>query len=289
MLPTFEGGGTHVNVSGAAVAKNAPNKDEAVKLLEFLVSDEAQALYARANFEYPVKAGAPVDPIIAELGTLKIDADAARRHRPQPQGGEPARRQGRLRQLSRWPRCARASRDQPSVSRARSRSQRRGASGRPAVWAAPIALSPGPGADRLARGRSPRGGSGDAGPHLAAHVLPQATAQTRPPPSRRRRDRDRDRHRHGLAGHGLRLSRAAAPRLGAAPAARGADLHRRLRLSRPPSPDRAGADDCCATSSASPAPRDFRLPDIRSMPGCDPAPRLRPLPLRLPARRGRCS
>ncbi|PZQ11275.1 MAG: iron ABC transporter substrate-binding protein [Ancylobacter novellus] len=72
-LPTFKNGGTHVNVSGAGVAKNAPNKAEAVKLLEYLVSDEAQGVYAQANYEYPVKAGAPVDPILAAFGTLKID------------------------------------------------------------------------------------------------------------------------------------------------------------------------------------------------------------------------
>jgi iron(III) transport system substrate-binding protein len=74
VLPTFAKGGTHVNVSGAAIAKYAPNKDNAVKLLEFLVSDEAQALYAKANFEYPVKKGAALDPIIAKLGTLNIDS-----------------------------------------------------------------------------------------------------------------------------------------------------------------------------------------------------------------------
>ena len=62
-----------MNISGAAVAKHAPNKDNAVKLLEFLVSPEAQAIYASANFEYPVLAGASIDPIIAELGELKID------------------------------------------------------------------------------------------------------------------------------------------------------------------------------------------------------------------------
>lgn len=73
VLPTFEGGGTHVNVSGAVVAKNAPNRDEAVKLLEYLVSDEAQGLYAKGNYEYPVKAGAPIDPLLTELGALTID------------------------------------------------------------------------------------------------------------------------------------------------------------------------------------------------------------------------
>lgn len=73
ILPTFENGGTHVNISGAAVAKHAPNRDQAVALLEYLVSDEAQELYAQANFEYPVKAGVAVDPIIAEFGELTID------------------------------------------------------------------------------------------------------------------------------------------------------------------------------------------------------------------------
>lgn len=73
VLPTFKNGGTQVNVSGAAVAKNAPNKAEAVKLLEYLVSDEAQKIYAEANFEYPVKAGVAADPIVASFGTLTVD------------------------------------------------------------------------------------------------------------------------------------------------------------------------------------------------------------------------
>ncbi len=74
VLPTFTNGGTHVNISGAAVAKNAPHRDNAVKLLEYLVSDEAQAIYAKANYEYPINAKAAVDPQIAKLGTLKVDA-----------------------------------------------------------------------------------------------------------------------------------------------------------------------------------------------------------------------
>lgn len=73
LLPTFAEGGTHVNVSGAAVAKNAPNKSNAIKLLEFLASDEGQELYAHANFEYPVKAGVAPDPIIAAIGELHFD------------------------------------------------------------------------------------------------------------------------------------------------------------------------------------------------------------------------
>lgn len=73
VLPTFENGGTQVNITGAAVAAHAPNKAEAIQFLEYLVSDEAQAIYARANYEYPVNANAEVDPLIAEFGALKPD------------------------------------------------------------------------------------------------------------------------------------------------------------------------------------------------------------------------
>jgi iron(III) transport system substrate-binding protein len=67
------GGGTHVNISGAAVAKHAPNRDNAVKLLEYLVSDRAQSLYAQANYEFPVKRGVALDPVVASFGALKAD------------------------------------------------------------------------------------------------------------------------------------------------------------------------------------------------------------------------
>jgi iron(III) transport system substrate-binding protein len=73
ILPTFEGGGTLVNISGAAVAAHAPHRDEAVHLLEYLVSDAAQKLYAEANFEYPVSDSAEVHPIIAAFGQLTPD------------------------------------------------------------------------------------------------------------------------------------------------------------------------------------------------------------------------
>lgn len=72
--PTFkQGAGTHVNVSGAAVALHAPNKAQAIEFLEYLVSDKAQSLYAQANYEYPVKAGVKLDPIVASFGELKVD------------------------------------------------------------------------------------------------------------------------------------------------------------------------------------------------------------------------
>lgn len=74
ILPTFKDDGTHVNISGAAIAKHAPNKAEAVQLLEYLASEEAQKIYAEANYEYPVRAGVAADPIIAEFGELNIDS-----------------------------------------------------------------------------------------------------------------------------------------------------------------------------------------------------------------------
>ena len=76
ILPTFENGGTQVNISGAAVAKHAPNKDAAVQFLEFLASDDAQKIYAEAKYEYLVNANAAVAPLIAELGELKADPES---------------------------------------------------------------------------------------------------------------------------------------------------------------------------------------------------------------------
>ncbi|MGB6105185.1 MAG: Fe(3+) ABC transporter substrate-binding protein [Pusillimonas sp.] len=74
--PTFaneKSQGTHVNISGAAVAKHAPNKDNAVKLLEYLVSEKAQGLYANANYEYPIRQGVTLDPVVASFGPLVVD------------------------------------------------------------------------------------------------------------------------------------------------------------------------------------------------------------------------
>jgi iron(III) transport system substrate-binding protein len=73
VFPTFETGGTHVNVSGAALAKNAPNRDNAVKLMQFLSSHKAQQIYAEQVFEYPVEPGAAPSDIVAGFGELKAD------------------------------------------------------------------------------------------------------------------------------------------------------------------------------------------------------------------------
>jgi iron(III) transport system substrate-binding protein len=66
--------GTHVNISGAGVLKNAPNKDNAVKLLEFLVSPEAQRYFADISFEYPVNPAVKPHPVLANFGEFKQDS-----------------------------------------------------------------------------------------------------------------------------------------------------------------------------------------------------------------------
>ncbi len=67
------GRGTHVNISGAAVTKSAKNRDNAIRLIEFLSGDFAQRIYAEQNFEYPVKSGVPLHPLVASWGTFKAD------------------------------------------------------------------------------------------------------------------------------------------------------------------------------------------------------------------------
>ena len=73
LFPNADGRGTHVNVSGMALARHAPGRDAAVKLMEFLAGPAAQKLYAVANFEYPVSPGIPVSPLVAAWGALKAD------------------------------------------------------------------------------------------------------------------------------------------------------------------------------------------------------------------------
>ena len=72
-FPKFENGGTHINVSGAGVAKYAPNKANAVKFIEFLASKDAQQLFAEGNYEYPVLAGVPTSKLVSSWGTFKDD------------------------------------------------------------------------------------------------------------------------------------------------------------------------------------------------------------------------
>lgn len=70
--------GTHVNISGGAVAKYAPNKEAAVKFLEYLVSAQAQRYFAEGNSEYPVLAGVDTSAELKSLGAFKEDQLNAR-------------------------------------------------------------------------------------------------------------------------------------------------------------------------------------------------------------------
>ncbi len=72
-FPKFKNGGTHVNVSAAGVAKFAKNKDNAVKFIEFLASKEAQAVFAKGNYEYPILKDAEISPLVKSWGTFKQD------------------------------------------------------------------------------------------------------------------------------------------------------------------------------------------------------------------------
>ncbi|OAF12610.1 iron ABC transporter substrate-binding protein [Bradyrhizobium centrolobii] len=71
---TFKGGGTHVNLTGAAIAKHAPHPALAQQLVEFLVTPSAQRIFAAAELEYPVLATAQRAPIVAEIGAFSADA-----------------------------------------------------------------------------------------------------------------------------------------------------------------------------------------------------------------------
>jgi iron(III) transport system substrate-binding protein len=73
VLPKFKDGGTHVNISGFALARHAPNKAQAVRLAEWLVGDKAQELVAKQNFENPIREGLPLDPTVQSFGVLKAD------------------------------------------------------------------------------------------------------------------------------------------------------------------------------------------------------------------------
>lgn len=73
VFPVFEGAGTHVNISGVAMTKAAPNKDNALKMMEYLTSPAAQEIYAKDNFEYPIAPGAAADPLVESWGSFTAD------------------------------------------------------------------------------------------------------------------------------------------------------------------------------------------------------------------------
>jgi len=74
VFPNQDTWGTHVNISGAGVLKNAPHRENAVKFLEYLASDEAQRYFADGNNEWPAVRGVKVDnPVLNALGEFKAD------------------------------------------------------------------------------------------------------------------------------------------------------------------------------------------------------------------------
>ena len=72
-FPTFAYGGTHVNISGIAMTKAAPNKENALKMMELLSSPAAQAIYAEANAEYPIAPGTEPDALVKGWGSFTAD------------------------------------------------------------------------------------------------------------------------------------------------------------------------------------------------------------------------
>lgn len=71
VFPNQGGAGTHVNISGAGVAANAPNKENAIKFLEYLAGQQAQEYFASGNDEIPVVAGVPLSASVSELGEFE--------------------------------------------------------------------------------------------------------------------------------------------------------------------------------------------------------------------------
>ncbi len=71
--PNHADAGVHINISGAGVLANSDQPEQAKQLLEWLVSEPVQAKFAGLNFEYPVKPGVPLDPIVEAWGEFKAD------------------------------------------------------------------------------------------------------------------------------------------------------------------------------------------------------------------------
>lgn len=74
LFPVFEGDGTHVNISGMAMTKAAPNREAALKFMEWLTTDAAQKIYAETNNEYLVKPGVERSALVASWGDFTPDS-----------------------------------------------------------------------------------------------------------------------------------------------------------------------------------------------------------------------
>lgn len=74
IFPNAADRGTHVNITGASILANAPNRDNGQKLIEYLASDEAQKIYAEAIGEYPAVPSVRASAIVESWGPLKADS-----------------------------------------------------------------------------------------------------------------------------------------------------------------------------------------------------------------------
>ncbi|MGI9484153.1 MAG: Fe(3+) ABC transporter substrate-binding protein [Hyphomicrobiales bacterium] len=74
LFPNAGDRGTHVNISGVVLAKNAPHKENAIKLMEYLSSPDAQKIYAEVNHEYPVNETVSASDLVKSWGELKKDS-----------------------------------------------------------------------------------------------------------------------------------------------------------------------------------------------------------------------
>ncbi|MDH3666780.1 MAG: Fe(3+) ABC transporter substrate-binding protein [Paracoccaceae bacterium] len=76
VFPVFEAGGAHVNISGAALTKSSPNREAAARLVDFMLSPEAQRLYAEINYEYPVRDDVAPSELVSSWGSFTPDTIA---------------------------------------------------------------------------------------------------------------------------------------------------------------------------------------------------------------------
>lgn len=74
VFPSQDAEGAHINLSGGGVAAHAPNRDNAIRFLEYLASDQAQQYFSAGNDEYPAVPGVALSPSVAELGLFRADA-----------------------------------------------------------------------------------------------------------------------------------------------------------------------------------------------------------------------
>ena len=88
VFPDQGGAGAHMNLSGGGVAAHAPNKENAIKFLEYLASDQAQQYFSAGNDEYPAVPGVSLSPSVAQLGMFKpddVDLSAVAKNVPEAQ------------------------------------------------------------------------------------------------------------------------------------------------------------------------------------------------------------